>query len=118
MFLFACCHVAWAHDALGAVVPAAGADAHAARHCPGKTAVLRVGEMATDLRWAKERSHSEIRCDRKRIDHLAWIHHPRRIPNCLELAKGLDEFGAVHLVEQHRARLPVTVLARKRPTVL
>src|SRR5215813_10971580 len=118
MFLFACCHVAWTHDALGAVVPAARADANAARHRPGKTAVLRVDEMAADLRWAKDRPHSEVRCNRKRIDRLAGIHHSRRIPDRLELPKRLDELGAVHLFEQHCARLPVTVLARERPTVL
>ena len=48
------------------------------------------------------------------VDQLAGIHAVVRIPQRLELAEGLHQLRAEHLGQQHRARLPVAVLATER----
>src|SRR5207249_4289367 len=52
--------------------------------------------------------------DRLRLDHLAGIHLPVRVPGRLELAEALDELVAEHLRQQLGARLAVAMLARER----
>ena len=52
-----------------------------------------------------------------RRDDFARIHSPFRVPDGFELAEGFDHFVAEHFGQQFGARLPVAVLARKRPAV-
>src|SRR5205814_9909971 len=77
-------------------------------------AVLAVGEVRLHARRPVVDAEPEIRRDRVRLDHLARVHLPVRVPDRLELAEALDELVAEHLRQELRARLPVAVLSGER----
>jgi hypothetical protein len=74
--------------------------------------------MSLRLRGAIARTELHVRSDRVRIDDLVGIHPAVRIPDRLELPEGPHQLGAVHLLQELPARLPVAVLAGKGTTVL
>src|SRR5919197_598302 len=109
-------HVARAHRP--GVVFAAEADAEAALSRGGEAeAVLVEAEMRLRLRGAITGAEAEIRIRRVRVDFLARVELSVWIPGALELAKGLDELRAVHLLERPPVGLAVAVLPRKRAAV-
>ena len=94
MFLFARGDVTRAHHVL-AVRLAAAADTDAPGDGVSKvTAVVRIGEC--NSRALERLRKLQIGIERIRPDDLARIHLPIRIPDRLELTKGLDELVAVH----------------------
>src|SRR5437763_1142639 len=52
-----------------------------------------------------------------RIDQLAGVHLPIRIPDGLEFAERLDHLLIEHPGQQFAAGLPIAVLARERSSV-
>ena len=130
VLLFAGGAVAGAHDAAYGI--AAGADADAALGGAEEGAVVlgegevslppnlsAVGGHAGQIGWgtAVVRRVAEILrrvVNARRVGELAGVHAVVRIPEHLEFAEGLDEFGAEHLGQQRRAGLAVAVLAGER----
>src|SRR6185312_14619285 len=62
---FTRCLVAWAHNALARVVPAAGPDADAARDGLREAAVFTVIENTADFGRLVKRPHPQVRRDRE-----------------------------------------------------
>src|SRR5439155_5901765 len=89
-------HVARTHDAAGGVAALADPDAAQGRMLEAPV-VVRVREMRPQLRRRVLRPEAEAVCDPAGVDDLAGIHLPVGIPDRLELAEGLDQFGAEHL---------------------
>ena len=109
--------VAGAHH-LVAVGVAALADADAAqRRVREVAAVLLVGELHVGAGRVVVRAEPQVLVQLERVDDLARVHLPLGVPDALEVAHGLDEVGAVLLLEQLGLLLPVAVLARQRPAV-
>src|SRR5439155_14523502 len=90
VLLLACDHEARAHDA--AVGTAAIADPDAARRRVRERAViLREGEMRLDLRRLVVGTEAQVRRDRVRVDNLAGVQLPVRVPDRLELAEAFNQ---------------------------
>jgi hypothetical protein len=91
------------------------ADAETTLRGESKTALvfgkLEVGVNASRLMI---RPDTQIGVQWIRIDHLARIHFPLRVPDGFEFSKGLHKFRAVHFGQNLRARLAVTVFAGQR----
>ena len=63
------------------------------------------------------RTETQVFIDAIRIDDLARVHLPIRVPNGFEFTKGFNQFWTEHLVEKFRFRLAVSVLTGDRPSV-
>ena len=110
VFFFARGAVAGAHHS--AFIVAALAHAYAAQSGLGQAAVI--GEkLEIRFRFPRSivRAEAEVFVQLVRIDQLAGIHLPFRIPGRFEVAESLDEFGAEHFRQQLAAGLAVAVLA-------
>src|SRR5438105_3690308 len=108
MLLFHSHAITGAHRLLSGL--AAFADADTTQHGAGKTAlVLRPAKMRVDLRRPVVSADTEIFGDIIRIDYLAGIHFPFRVPDRFELAKSFDQFRAEHFWQEPAARLPVAM---------
>ena len=109
--------VAGTHDSAGGV--AAGADADAAVGSVGKRAIV-AGEDEVRFERGLLRCGGDVAkvfdgvVDADSVDELAGIHAVVGIPESLELAEGLHEFGAEHLGQESAARLAVAVFAAER----
>src|SRR6185437_6916027 len=96
----------------GGVRLAAFARTHATQCCMGEAAaVLAISKFGGDLARRVVGAELEMRVDRVGIDDLTGIHLPLRIPDALELAHGLNEFGPVLFHQKLRALLTVAMLA-------
>ena len=74
--------------------------------------------MGGDLRRVERlRAETDVRVERVRVDDLAGVHLPVRVPDRLELPERLDQLGAEHLRQQLAARLAVAVLPGDRAAV-
>ena len=98
--------------------PAAGlttlADAHAAALRLGEVAVIvRIGEQRQRLSLQR-RLMADVGVQRRRIHHHAGVEHPPRIPDVLHAGHQRQPVGAVHPVQQLRARPAVAVLPGHR----
>ena len=62
-------------------------------------------------------AEAQVLVDAVRVDDLARVHLPVRIPDRLELAERLDQLRAEHLRQELASRLAVAVLARERAAV-
>src|SRR5699024_1156589 len=95
------------------------ADADAPGHGIAEVALV-VGEreVRAHRRQPGVRTHLEILGRRVRAHGLARVELPVGVPDVLELREGVDEFLAVHDVEQGRPRLSVTVLTGDRAVVV
>src|SRR5207248_1114203 len=111
VLLFARDHVARTHDAALRVAAVADADAPG-RRMRERAAVARICEVRLDVGGPVVDAELEIRRDRVRLDDLAGVHLPVRVPNRLELAKRADDLVAEHPRQELRAGLAVAVLAR------
>src|ERR1043166_873820 len=112
MLLLECHHVTRTHRA--AVMLPANARADATFRCRRET-VLVVGilEVSFNLWWIPVGAEPQILVDTIRINELAGIHLPLRIPDGLKLPKRFDHFRVEHSRQQFTTRLSVTVFARK-----
>ena len=63
-------------------------------------------------------AEAEVRVHRQRVDDLAGIEQPVRVERGLDLAEGLDDARAVHLLEPDGADDAVAVLAVHRAAEL
>jgi hypothetical protein len=80
--------------------------------------VGRVAKLCLHRPRAVARIHLQMRVERIRIDHLARVHLPVRVPDRLELTECLDELGAEHLGKQLRACVAISVLTRQRSAIV
>src|ERR1039458_6187786 len=104
------------HDTAG--VAAALADSNAAQGSGGQAAVI-VGksEMRLGLPGIIAGAKPEIFVEAIGLDQFARVHLPIGIPERLELAEGLHEFGAKHFGKKLAAGLAVSVFAGDRAAV-
>ena len=89
-------HEARAHDAPAQAPALPHADA-TQRGVREVAVVLLVGEVHVDRLRPVVLALAKIGEDGARIDDLAWIHLPVRVPDGLELPEGLDQLVAIHL---------------------
>src|ERR1700689_1645598 len=68
-------------------------------------------EIGFRFPWSIVRAEAEVFIELVRVDQLAGVHLPFGIPDRLEVAEGLDEFGTKHSWQQLAAGLAVPVLA-------
>ena len=108
--LFAGGHEAGAHGS--GVGFAAGSYAYAAEGGGGEgAAVFGEGEVGFGLPGGVVVAEAEIFVDLVAVDHLVGVEFVLRIPDALEGAEGLHEFGAEHLWEERSTGLAVAVFA-------
>src|SRR5579875_1324080 len=81
------------------------------------SAILREGELRLRLPRLVIQAHAQIFIHAIRIHELAGIHSAFRVPNRLEFAERLRQLRPEHFRIKLGARLPVAVLAGKRPSV-
>src|SRR5215469_5492166 len=81
------------------------------------TFVFRKFEMRLRFPRFEIRPQAEIFVDGKGINDLAGIHLVPRIPDGLEFAKCLDQFGTEHFRQHFGLRLAVSMLAGYRSAV-
>ena len=62
--------------------------------------VLRVREVRLQLRRRVVGAESQVVRDPVRVDDLARVHLPLRIPDRLELAEGIDQLRPEHLRQE------------------
>ena len=91
---------------------AALAHADAPRHRPGQRTAV-VGEAEDRLRIGQRERRPQVRVQGQRIDDLARVHAPLRIPDRLELPEGRDQLRPEHARQQLRPGLAIAVLARE-----
>jgi hypothetical protein len=113
--LFVRHHEAGAHRVILRVltaVPAALADTDTAQGGMRKAAVI-FGELEMRHRFPGTivRAQSQVLIDPVRLDELAGIHLPIRVPDRLELTESLDQLRPEHLLKELATRLSVTMLA-------
>src|SRR6185436_12631738 len=110
--------VARAHRpaALGAAL--AHADAALALAAEAVADLRTESELAVDGDGLGAFSPAQVLIDAPRVDQLAGIHAPRRVPGRLEFAERLHQLRAEHHRQELRLRLAVAVLARERAAVL
>ncbi len=77
--------------------------------------VVRIVEVR--LHRAEVHLGGEVGVERARVDDLAGIHLPLRVPQRPEVVEGTHQLGSVHPLEQLAPRLAVAVLAGERPPV-
>ena len=92
-------HVARTHSAL--LVFAALAHANTARRSLGKVAmIVRKQEVGFEVRRIVVGAEAKIFIELVRIDQLAGVHLPLRVPDALEFAKSFDQLRTKHFFEQ------------------
>src|SRR5690242_12544082 len=116
MLLLECDHVARAHHSLflAAALPYANT-AHTGM--PEATFVFRKFEVSLGLPRAKIGTETKVFVNRKGIDDFVGVHLVVRIPDSLELAECLYQFGSEHFWKHFRLRLAVAVLSRNGTAV-
>ncbi len=108
--LFAGGHEAGAHGS--GVGFAAGSDAYAAEGGGGEGAVVfGEGEVSFGLPGVVVGAEAEVFVDLVAVDHFVGVEAVVRVPEALEGAEGVHEFGAEHLGEECAAGLAVAVFA-------
>src|SRR3954464_6443708 len=100
------------------IFPPAFANAHATQRGMCKAAVvLWILKMSRRVPGMVIGPEAQILVDAVRIDDLARIHFPVRVPYGFEFAKSLDEFLPEHLVKKFRFGLAVTMFATEAAAV-
>src|SRR5712692_7610970 len=74
-------------------------------------------EVCWRLPWFIVRPEAKVFVQPVRLDHLARIHLPVRIPNRFELAEGLHQFRSEHFGKEFGAGLAVSVFAGKGSSI-
>src|SRR5579884_3305329 len=104
MTFFMCDHKAGTHGVvfgLCALLAAALADSYAAQSRMGEAApVFGILEVSFRLPGMVISSQAQVLVEAMRLDHLARIHLPLRIPDGFEFAEGLDQLRAKDFLQE------------------
>src|ERR1041385_909619 len=121
MALFMRDHEAGAHGVIvrpAGIFAAALAHADATQGCMGKTAfIIGILEVRRRLPRIVIGAQPQVLVDVIRIDDLARIHLPLRVPDGLELAESLDQLSAEHFVEKFAAGLAIAMFAAEAAAI-